>query len=277
MKLRNVARRADDTELYDAYTGAFLFRAQVSSFIDNQLDGAISKRRPISFAPDKRLPRRMVIQYGGERWILGDVLKDFHRGRPIRVSAAAKKATGLFSILTPGQAAANLAGADAYGQLLYLKDTVDTNTTSAYSAQFEVYFSITEAAPRYGLLKLGNSYFHIRSSYPVVDGFVCAICDELGEARVPAVFQQRGAYSPATDTYAETLINTHVIEFDYYKLYNKPTADAAKQVTGDLTLLVAATAVTPVVGNEVTYRGAQWRVFGVEPDQDAWRTHVRRI
>src|SRR6478752_7187562 len=104
MKLANAARWADKTELYDAYSpGKFLFKAQVSSYIDNQLDGAISKRRVISYAPGLELPARRAITYGEDQpeiWLVGDQLQDFWKGKPLRVSAATKRVTGLYSICT---------------------------------------------------------------------------------------------------------------------------------------------------------------------------------
>lgn len=279
MKLGNVARWADRTALYDAYDPTkFSMMAQISAYIDNQQDGAISKRRVISFAPTQQLPARRVVTYEGEVWIVGDTMKDMWKGKPIRVSAATKKSTGLCYIRQPGQAALDAGGVQAFGQVIYLKDTVNTTSTSAYSPQYEVHFSSTEQLSAGKVLVLPNNYLHVRSYYPILDGFVCAVSDELGpDARRPITYHARGAFNPATDSYPTTDIPTFAIALDYYKLYGKETALAYSQDPGDLTLLVAISVVTPNVGETLTMGGLAWRVLAVAADQDAYRLHIRRV
>lgn len=279
MKLANAARWADKTKLYDAYSPSKLvLKAQVSSYVDNQLDGSISKRRVISFSPSSVLPDRRVVTYADERWIVGDTLSDMWNGKLIRVSAATKKVTGLYKILTAGQAALNALGVSAYAQLIYLKDTVNTQTTSAYSPQYEVYFSSTEVVAQGAIINTGANYLHVRSSYPVLDGFVCAISDELGpNARKPIVLKTRGSYNATTDSYSTTVVNTFGILADFYKLYGHDTPLTYSQVPGDFTLLVASSAATPVVGEQLTLDGLEWRILGSVLDGDAYRLHIRRL
>lgn len=279
MKLRNAARWADTTRLYDAYDPSkFVMLAQISSYIDNQQDGAISKRRVMSFAPENVIPPRRVITYEGEIWIMGDHMVDMWKGKPIRTSVATKKSTGLYKIRQPGQAALAAGGVEAYGQLIYLKDTVNTQTNSQYSPQYEVYFASSEQLAAGRVLVSDDNYLHVRSFYPLLDGFVCAVSDELGaDARKPITLRSRGAYDSTTDSYAETNTNTYAILLDYYKLYGKETALAYNQLPGDMTLLVAASAVSPVVGEIVVMTGNDWRILAAGADQDGYRLHIRRV
>lgn len=279
MKLTNTARWADRTKLYDAYSPkTFALLAQVSSFIDNQQDGAISKRRAISFAPGLELPVRRAVTYAGEVWIIGDTMSDMWKGRPIRVSAATKKATGKYIVRTPGQAALATGGLEAFGQVIYLKDTVNTTVTSQYSPQYEVHFASTETVRDGMVIVLQNNYLHVRSCYPILDGFVCATSDELGpDARQSIVYHARGAYNSATDSYSTSNTSTSAIVIDYYKLYGKETALTIDQLPGDLTLLVAASALSPKVGETLTLYAKEWRVLGVTATQDGFSLHIRRL
>lgn len=279
MKLGNVARWADTTKLYDAYSTSprHVMMAQVSSYIDNQQDGSISKRRPISFAPNQTVPPRRVVTYYGERWIVGDQLQDMWEGHVIRVSAACKKVTGGYRVLTPGEAALDSPGLMAYGQLTYLKDTVNSLTESAYSPQYEVQFAYGEPITARKVVKTDLGYLHIRSVYPVLDGFICAVSDDLGaDARQAVTLRTRGAYDSATDTYATTNVSTFGIVLDYYKLYGKDTALEAAMQPGDLTLLVAASVATVVVGQTLALYGAEWKVLGLKTDADSNALHIRR-
>lgn len=279
MKLANAARWADKTKLYDAYDPKKLvLRAQVSSYVDNQLDGSISKRRVISFGPNSVLPDRRVVTYVDEQWIVGDTLIDMWNGKLIRVSAATKKVTGLYSILNPGQAALQTPGLVAFGQLIYLKDTTNTAVSSNYSPQYEVYFSSTEAVKQGDIVYTGNNYLHVRSSYPVLDGFVCAISDELGpQARRAVSLKVRGAYNSATDSYAVSTVNTFGILADFYKIYGHDTPLTYMQQPGDFTLLLPSAATTPVVGELLTLDGLEWRIYGAALEGDAYRLHIRRL
>lgn len=278
MSLHRASRWADKTEIRDAYApGPVLMRAQISSYIDNQQDGSISKRRVISFAPGSTLPSRRVITYLGETWLVGDVLQDAFKGRAVRVSAATKKATGLYTIRTPGQAALGAGGTAAYGQLIYLKDTVNTTNTSQYSPQFEIYFSSTETVVKGQVIVGGSNYYHVRSFYPLLDGFVCAVSDELGpDCRQAATLRLRGAYNASTDSYSETTVNTFGILIDFYKLYGYETAIAYKAEVGDMTLVIANSVGAPKVGDSAVISGIVWNILGSTTDSDAYRLHIRR-
>lgn len=278
MKLANAARWADRTRLYDAYSGRFVMNAQVSSYIDNQMDGAISKRRVISFAPDNTLPARRAVTYANERWIIGDTLSDMWKGRVIRLSAASKKVTGLYRIMTPGQAALDQTGTEAYGQLVYLKDTVNTIETSAYSPQFEVYFAAGEPSQQGYIVKLPDRYLHVRSVYPILDGFITAVSDDIGpDARVEVTLYERGDFDPITDSYPETESDTFGILVDFYKLYGKDTPLTYNQLPGDMTLLLSNAVNRPKVGIRILARGEHWTVMQVVDTFDAYRLQLRRV
>ena len=64
--------------------------------------------------------------------------------------------------------------------------------------------------------------------------------------------------------------------FDRYKLYNTLTDTDALNHAGDMTVVVAASAVTPVIGRVLTVAGRDWNILNSTIEQDAWSLHVRR-
>lgn len=278
MKLANTARWADKTRLYDAYQPQKLVMyAQISSYIDNQMDGAISKRRVISFSPTQKIPPRRVVTYSNERWIVGDTLVDHWRGKAVRVAAASKKVTDSYRILSGAQASQDLLGVEAYGQLLYLKDTVNSTDTSSYSPQFEVFFAAGEPVRQGYFIKVDWGYVHVRSLYPVLDGFLCAISDDLGEARKAALLESKGLYNAATDSYPVTTATVHGMLVDFYKLYGKDTPLTYNQVTGDMTFIMAKVYGTPKAGDNLSIDSVSWKILQVyEHESDSFRLHLRR-
>ena len=278
MKLANTARWADKTKLYDAYQpNKLVMHAQISSYIDNQMDGAISKRRVISFSPTQKIPPRRVVTYTGERWIVGDTLVDHWRGKAIRVAAASKKVTGSYQILSGAEAALGSEGVEAFGQLLYLKDTVNTTDTSTYSPQFEVYFAAGEPVSQGRFIKVPTGYVHVRSLYPVLDGFLCAISDDIGEARKAVELKSKGTYNSASDSWPETSTAFYGMLVDFYKLYGKDTPLTYNQVTGDMSLIMAKASATPKAGDNLIVDLVSWKVMQVyEHETNSYRLHLRR-
>lgn len=276
MKLVNAARYADDTQLYDAYTGAKWELGQISTYIDSNVDGTISQRRVLSMSPTIDILARRVVSYGGENWLLGDTTVDMYRGKPIRQSVAAKKVTDLFEILTPGQACLGTSGVQAYGQRIYRKETTNALTDSPYDAYYDVYFSQSEPLVRSKLLKLGTTYYLARGVYTLLEGFFCAAADELDAgALVSAVFTGETTYNATTDSYTGSPVTTGALLLDMYMLYQFTSQADPRNQAGDRTLLVATSAVTPLAGQTVVIAGESWRILRVLPEQDAWKLHVR--
>jgi hypothetical protein len=60
-----------------------------------------------------------------------------------------------------------------------------------------------------------------------------------------------------------------------YKLYAYKTQADTLNAAGDMALIVAASAVTPAIGQLVS-AGGNWRIQGVLPYADAWNLHLRR-
>ena len=89
--LFDVASHFDDVACVDSYTGAALFNAQFSSFIESSPDGSTTQKRTLSLAPTLTIPARRCISFQGEHWIVGDGNVDMIYNTPTRRAYWMKK------------------------------------------------------------------------------------------------------------------------------------------------------------------------------------------
>lgn len=278
MKLKNAARYFDTDTVTDGYTGAVLFKAQFSSYEGAAPDGSFQRRRVVSVAPGILPPTRRVVAVQGMRWIMGELVTDAFKDQAIRQTCAAKEATDLLSLLTPAQAALKSVGTSIYGHKQHLKDTVNSVTDSNYDPQYEVFFGITESLKAGYFLKSAKQYLHIRSLLYTNEGYWVAVSDELAtnpatDAEVTATFA--GAYNPVTETHAAGVTTTGIM-LDMYKLYNFNTEADPRNQAGDMSLIVAKTAVTPADNQIITIGSVKWRNVKFTSYHDAWNVQIRR-
>ena len=278
MKLKSAARYFDTDTVTDGYTGATLFKAQFSSYEAAAPDGSFQRRRVVSVAPGILPATRRVVSVQGMRWIMGELVTDAFKDKPIRQTCAAKEATDLFTLLTPAQAALKASGASLYGHKQYLKDTVNSLTDSNYDPQYEVFFAITESLKAGYFLKSASQYLHIRSVQFANEGYWVAVSDELArdpatDAEVTVAFA--GTYDPITETHAAGVSTTGIM-LDMYKLYNFNTEADPRNQAGDMSLIVAKSAVTPANNQTLTINGVTWRNVKFTSYHDAWNIQIRR-
>jgi hypothetical protein len=280
MKLAQAAKFFDRDSVYDGYTGAYLFKAQFASYDSSQPDGSFERRRTISVAPSVTPPPRNAVTVHDERWLVGEFITDGFFDRTIRKTASAKSVTDLFDLVTPGQAALNLpAAVQAYGQARYLKDTVNTSTTSDYSPQYEVSFGMSETIPDEHFIRSATNLYHVRTLYTALEGFHVATCDLIGNTQegdnkfVTVVFS--GLMDPITELPAPGVTTTGILMFAY-KLYYMATEGDPNNRPGDKTLIVAQSAVTPISGTTISIDGAPYRIFSAQLYYDSWNLKVRK-
>ncbi len=289
MKLKNVARYFDDDKVYDAHTNALLFKAQFSSYEGSQPDGSVQRRRVMSHAPGTVMPAKRVIKVNDEIWITATPLVDGWKGQPIRLTTACRFVTDTFYVLTPGQAAlrATTGVTQLYSQIEYLKDTVNTLTESDYDPQYKVTTGEPLADGAY--LRNTQRTLRVRSPYSEPSGFFEAVCDEIVYAQggpfthselygrtteVDVTFST--TYDPVTEVRGGTLATTGIL-MDFNKAYRYYTQADHKNASGDMVLIVAKSAVTPITGMPVTINTLNWRIINVTPNEDAWNVHVRKV
>lgn len=270
----DVAKHFDDTSVVDAYTLAPLWKAQFASFMEAAPDGTTAQRRTMSLAPGLNIPARQVIMLQDGAWIVGNGNIDTFYDQAIRQSYWIKKATELFTICTPAQAALDTSTVTAYGHRAYLKDTVNVSTDAEYDPFWEIFFSRAETVLPGYFLKSGTAYYRVRSAKVAAEGMINAGSDSLDDgARVAVAITQNSAYDPVTDSYAAGTTNTYGLLFDRYKDYEFRTEADRTNMAGDMTLVVA---VSVAVNAIVTVGSQRWKVLTCTPELDGYALHIRR-
>lgn len=281
MNLHNVAKMYDTCPVYDAYSGVLLFKAQASTFLESSLEGSTASRRVISVAPEVVIPAHSCILALGDLMIVGGGNPDEWGGSIIRKAHWVKLVTDNFKLLTPGQAVLAAAGSDVFGQRKFIREALNSPTEAEIDNYWEIFVS-NSVMPAVGTFFKGpTTYYRVRATYEDVDGFRTCHCDELEEGRVTVTITTTGVYNPVSDSYGTSTINTHGIPLDYIKSYTKRTQSSAKGEQGDIALVVAASALTPVHGQHLTIAGAgasagNWQIINHIQEQDSWNLHLRR-
>ena len=88
-------------------------------------------------------------------------------------------------------------------------------------------------------------------------------------------FTQNGAYSASTDSYATVSTATTAIQMAPSRFYKFEVMAESETKSGDLTVFVATSAITPKVGSRFTMLSKSYQVLQVEPASDAWALRVR--
>jgi hypothetical protein len=276
MKLKAAARRFDTCPVYDAYNNALLFKAQVSTFLEASPDGSTAKRRVLSVDPSITPPTHSTINVLNELWVVGDGILDEWRGGAIRASYWMKASSGLFSLVTPGQACSGTVVAAQHGQRDYLKDTVNGVTDAQYDPFWIFHFSKNAVIAKGTLVKQGPTLYRVRTVHLSLEGFKTAQCDEIDYGVISSTFTSTGVYNPVLDTYSAASVTVPSILLDYYKVYEFRTQASPSNLAGDMALIVAKSSVSPVVGQNVVVNSESWRIIAIVSDQDAWSLHIRR-
>lgn len=281
MKLKNAARVFDTCPVYDAYSGALLFKIQTSTFLESSTEGSTSARRTISVDPALVLPTHSAILALGQLILIGADNPDEWKGSAIRTAYWTKRITDDFKMLTPGEAALSAMGTRALGQKEYLRESLNAPTDSNLDPVWNIYIS-KSLTPDVGyFFRSVNTLFRVRSTYKDIDGFTTCLSDEVDEAPLAVSMAVGNAYDPITDTYTGTTVNTTGIQVDYVKAYTKKTQADFLAKTGDIALVVDRTATAGLkVGTEVTiassiYAG-KWRVLNFLQEADSFNLHLRR-
>ena len=281
MKLKNAAKYFDTDSVYDAYSGDYLFKAQFSTFEGASPDGSFHRRRTVSVAPEVIAAPRRVVTVQGTTWIMGELIVEGFKDKPIRKSSSAKEVTGLYDLLTPGQAALRepTGLSQLYGHANYLKDTVNSLTDSAYDPQYEVTFALPEVIQAGNFLRSPEHFLHIRTVQFANEGYWIATADEIAAAptqnscEVGVVLA--GTFDPITESYGVGTSTTGIL-LDMYKLYNFNTQADPRNQAGDMSLIVAKTAITPLAGQTIEVAGEEWRNIKFTSYHDAWNIQIRR-
>ena len=282
MRFKNVAKFFDRDSCYDGYTGALLCKAQLASYDGSQPDGTTQRRRTVSIAPElvASVPSHRVVLAHGDRWILGNFIQDGFYDQAVRSTAAAKYVTSLYAVLTPAQAANNaVATKSIYGSADSLREVKNPDSSDERTVSV-VNVAGTETGLLTKFLRIGTTYYHIKSDAYDINGHLALVVDfvEWDYAASPSVtVTYSGAWNPVTETFAAGA-TFPALALPRTMLYREDVQDAAKNLPGDTTVLVDKLAyASPAAGAKLTFGGASWTVEGYMAYGDAWALHVRRL
>lgn len=277
MELHDAALYFDDIEAFDGYTGQLAFLCQFSNFDDRAADGTTSKRRVLSIGPGVQIPTRRVLRLLGEYWIVGDGNSDAIFNETIRQAFSMKKANFFGSILTPAQAVNGALGHTAWAQAVYFRDQLDLQTSSDYTAFYNIFFADNEPVKQGAIIQLEGRLYRVRNTYKPLEGYVTAQSDELDEdALVDVVFSSR-TYNPVMDDFLSTPSLAKCLRIDYTKSLRFLQESGQAQARGDEKAYFSTVDLPNLkVGDVFTMVGETWRIISALLEGDAWLCHIRR-
>lgn len=277
MDLADAATFFDDDPVYDGYTGAFLFDAQVASFDDSQSDGATNRRRILSTGPAIVIPARSVVSIHGDRWLVGVSTPDGFQGDVVRKHQSMKRATDLMTLLTPGQLLTGVGGTAVYAHKYYFKDGADNLDSAEIDTFWNIFVSPGESAAKGSFFKdAENRLYRVRNDYLPVEGLRVCQSDTLDVGALQSVIWDTGAYDPINDTFGGSTTTVNGVAFDTPKFYRFRYVSDPALAKGDMAVFVPTT-ITPKIGEQFTMAGVKWRAMTVQAELDAWAVHARRV
>lgn len=268
----DIATHFDDTDLYDGYTGLFLFRGQFNTFDEASRDGSVLRKRILSLHPSLVTPVRKVITFMGETWLVGDSNVEGFQGSQVRKAYWMKKVTDTAALLTPAEACNGAAGASVKVQKEYLKDTVNSASDAQYYPFWEVSMAPVEGPVKGGFLRIGTKLYRFRSVRRDLSGLDVAATDELGSV-VTVTLNDSGTFDPITETYSGGTSTVPGIVVEPSKLFTLKTDADPKVHSGDLTLVTASALA---VGRNITVASEKFQVMTSTPELDGYASRIRR-
>lgn len=282
MKLKNAAKLFDTCPVYDAYTGALLFKVQTSTFLESSLEGSTASRRVISLAPEITPPAHSCILALNQLLLLGGENPDEWAGSAIRRAYWTKRITDSFRVRTPAQVLNSVPGTAVYGQRKYLRESINTQTDSELDPTWDIFLSKSLTPSRGMFISSATVLYRVRVSYEDVDGFRTCQSDEVDEPVRTMTFTTSSSYDPVTDSYAPATVALPSILLDYSKVFSKADAYEDKVKAGDICAVIGKSLVVPSVGQTIgieaasRYRG-NWQILKVSDELDARLLHLRRV
>lgn len=279
MRLHDVANWANKVPLYDAYTNALFAKGQL--VIAKTGSTAMSHDdRALSVAPGTVMPTRQAIKIFNDYWVVGDSNTDAYKGTPIRDNYHLERSKGLMHLLTPGEACLGSSGTTFHANLEFSQNMLTPMSDSEYDIFWNVIHSPAEAIVIGSFLRdAAGRVYRVRTDYRDQGGFQFAESYQMGpDAAQSVTFTANGGViDPVTDAVPTISITTTALQTGLNTFYRFRTQAEGNQVAGDLTVFVAASAVTPIVGALFTMNSLKYRVITVVPEVDAWALRARLV
>lgn len=278
MKLSAAAVAFDDLVCVDGYAGTGSFKAQLDLYDDSKRDGYSVVRRILAAAPSVSIPARRVVDIQGDKWIVGQVAKDYFRGSAIRHKHLMHRANGLAESFTIAGILATTPTPTStfYAAEAWIKGGREIDESSDVTDVLTMYFSTSESVLARTIFKLGGNLHLVRNVHGTASGFNAADVDILDAPNLETVSFASKVYNPVTAAYTTTTTNAKVLRMRWQSKFEYLSMSSQSYQTGDDVVMVLKTALTPKAGDTLPLSDGVRTVLTVTSDGACWHVHVRR-
>lgn len=231
----------------------------------------------------ERIPGRRVVEFAGEKWIVGDGNVDTFQNISVRANFWMKKVTNSGKVCTPLELLAStpdgagnpwiVTGRLVYANLEFRKDTVNNLSDSEYDPFWDIYTANIEGLVAGMFYYSGGTVYRVRAHHIELNGLMQSGSDQVDPTALVIVTVNGGDIDPITELPTSAPVSQTGILLDYYMVYEYLTEADIKMASGDQALYLPA--AVPV-GQTVTIAGVNWRVVSNQKAIDAWVHHIRR-
>lgn len=276
MKLHKVATHFDKVSFRDAYTDAFMFKAQLELVHGSVRDSVTKERRTMNIKPGITMPARGCIKAHGVVFMAGAIDYDSYNDQPIRGYVVLQNADFLAQVKTLGETCLVSPGVSAYAALVLTKDIEYKEESSQVHQRVNLYFCKNEPVTPGKIVIADGVYYIIRSSISGPSGMQIVSADVLEAPFRLATFSS-GVYDPATETvvtaYSQLI---SVLRCHWQALYDYQNNLTHKMQPGDIQVAISKN-VTPKPGDKLTFSDGVWDIKSKVEVDDAWVCHASKV
>lgn len=270
MRLHDVANAFNNLPMFDGYSGVLVGNGQLDPWDGNKRDGIMGERRTLSLDPVEIIPVRRVIACVNTRFILGKGSSDDWRGTVIRTGYVAHEATYLSQVRTLEQVCLASAGFTAWSARVWDKDILDAAQSSELTAQNALHFAVDEPILENHVVTFNGRLNVVRSVDFGAVGTLVATCEQMVEPTVQSGVLMSGLYDPISDAVVGSPITLTVIRMRWQSLFAYSTGMAPKFQPGDIQVVIAKVAATPIAGATLELPDGLWRLESVLSEGSVW-------
>lgn len=270
MDVRSAASWFDSNPVYDAYSGAKLFDAQLDLYDGTERDSETATRRVLSTTPDVTLPLRRAIRLGSKRYLLGRSNEDLFQGEVIRVGHVMHEAQALCTLRTLGDACLDLNGVDAWGAKAWLRNAAFTEQSSTLAPEFHLFLAPEEPSHVNQVITHNGVDHLVRAKNLGTAGMQVLLVEEIASAG-PELVAVGAGYDPVLGTESPTTTTVSVLRLRWQSLFHLYENGAPTFGPGDVQFAMAkASMPTAAAGMRFYAADAVYRVQSVISLHDAW-------
>jgi hypothetical protein len=273
MTLAQASLYFDRTPVYDSYTGAYLFSAQLDVYDDTKRDAHTAYRRVLSVKPGTTIPAGRVVDALGRHWIVGnsepDGLADIHREKYVLAQSNSR-----LKVSTLGEYLTGVSHADVWSAVHWSKDAKQTETSSDQPQMHDVVLP-AEVNPR-NVLWSATEAFLTLSPRPMPSGLHTAFCLKLDTQVETATVQSR-VYDPVAGSYAASAGVTYpMLKVRWQSLFEYGSQADERYQEGDVSVVLPQSA-TINTSSLITVGGVTYSVLSVDTLVDSQVAHCRKV